>query len=253
MRWLGLALVVACSSRTASPPTNTVPAPARLAIPADADLGVLGFAPGTGDDWLPKADGGLFVSAGDHRFATHRAIDRSGKTLTLTGTRDASLAFGCDNNAISVTELGTGARFAPGLVWILPASSAWTPVALPIAATASAERRLERAGPITVETVRVAPALARMTLAWNGRVVHTREVVRGDMAGAPTTPIDLSTGDPGVPHLAAAWQIGGERGVVLAAFHAASYEGEQVWAAVLDEERGREVEALGFYLYRCAF
>jgi hypothetical protein len=253
VRWLVVALV-ACSSPKSSPPTNTVPTPAPLVITEADNLGLIGFAPDPGEGWLPKAEAGVFVTTNSAPvIGDVRVVDREGTSVTVSGSQTATLKFGCDENAIIATELGQGAKLAPGLVWILPPGSTWAPVALAIKTTLAADKRLESTGRIEVVSVRTAPAGGTTTITWNGREVLAKPFQRGDMAGAPTTPIDLSTGEPGVPQLVAAWQVGGERGTVLAAFHTATFEGDQVWAVLLDEERGREVESLGFYLYRCAF
>ena len=255
-RLLALAFVGCSSAPVAAPPGNTKPIPPKLVIAAEQDLGWLGLAAKPGVDWIPRTDATLllpFEPTNLDAATMYRAIDRLGHSFLVGKPKRTQVRFGCDDNTLDVTTLDGEGFFAPGVVWILPKDSTWTPQHLPITGRPTPSKHVETAGPITVETVRTGDSTATMTFAWKGKLVFERSIVRGDMAGAPKDPIDLAAGGPGVPRLAAAWQVGGERGAVLTAFHETTYEGERVYGIVLDDERGREVDALALYMYRCAF
>lgn len=252
--WLILA---ACGSAPATmPPTNTAATPPRLVIPADRSLGWIGFAPAIRHDWLPKSMATVNLVTDVPPSGRVIAIDEAGKTERLVPGRDLEVSYGCDGNHVDVKMLD-GNPSLRGLVWVLPvdAPAEWAPQALAIESMkgVTATNRRYTVGPILIELVRTGDTTGSLAFAWKGRVVFTRPIERGEMAGAPTDPINFAEGGPAVPEPVAAWQIGRERGVVLVVIHEPGYEGENVRAVLVDEDRGRVVDALGFYLYRCAF
>jgi hypothetical protein len=122
----------------------------------------------------------------------------------------------------------------------------------PIAATAA--RRRDTVGPLelTLETDRGDATRGTLAIARDARVLHTSEISRGPMDGAPPDPLDLEHPGVGIPAPVAAWSFG-EGGPILLVLQVPSYEGVRLTPIVVEPEGARELPAMALYLYRCAF
>jgi hypothetical protein len=72
------------------------------------------------------------------------------------------------------------------------------------------------------------------------------------MAGSQTPPIDLTESGPGVPAPVAAWSLSAS-GPTLVAFVEPTWEGQQIFALLVDDTGARAIETIGGYLYLCAY
>ncbi len=265
MKYVLLGFLAACGEPSAvSPPVqNAATAPAAVALPADAALGVLSFAPiATRDlgNWIPAAPAPFLVEdalrEGKGPPPSWLAIDRAGAEVRLTYGETMQIKYGCDDNLMTVSKLtGDGVKLKPGLLWLRPLdAAAWAPKALSIVnGTTTAARRDYTIGPVTLELVRADAKRGSLHVAWRGRRVHRVPIERHDMDGAENDRMmDLTTTDVGVPIPEAAWSFANE-GAVLLVLRRQAYEGTTFEVVVVNAETGRRVEAMAMYLYYCAF
>lgn len=255
-------LVAACAAPPARPAHNVASAAPRVAIAPDQALGWIGLAPRAAHDaadWLPAGAQAVLVpmpAEGLSAGATLSAIDSAGHVARVTAGAVTQVPYGCDNQQLDMLAF-TGEPSAPGAVWLLPpaAPASWHPPALAIispAAAPTADRRRDTVGPLSLELVRRGAARGTLAIARDGRVIHTRAITRGEMAGADPDPIDLRRPGVAIPEPVAAWSVA-EDGPILLVLQIASYEGVHLTPILVEADRAHELPAMAVYLYRCAF
>jgi hypothetical protein len=255
-----LVMLAACGGGAAPvAPANTTQAGPRLAIARGQAMGWLGIAPvgAPAHAWQPVGPATVYLPAdGTPAELAVAAIDAKGTTAAIRSTGRVEIPYGCDGNQLAAQAFAGAPGLAPGAVWILPPNlpATWHPTALAIATTqATTAARRYAAGPVTIELARADATHGSVALAWRGKVVHRGAFERTYMDGADRTPIDLTDGGIGVPEPIAAWQLGGERGAVLLVLYTQSYEGLHLRVIRVDEDGGRDEDAMATYLYQCAF
>jgi hypothetical protein len=257
--WL---LAAACASQPARPPQNVAStAGARVTLTPDQALGWIGVAPElthTPGEWIPSAGQVVLVpmpAEGLVAGAALSVIDTKGRTTHLTAAAPTKVRYGCDQNQLDVVAF-TGERSAPGLVWLLPPTTpaSWRPrslaIASPVAATSA--HRHDTVGPLSLELQRRDATHGTLTIARDGRVLHTVAIERAEMEGAPTDPLDFRQAGVAIPVPVAAWSLG-DAGPILLVLQAATYEGLQQTTILVEADGARELPAMSPYLYRCAF
>lgn len=260
MRLVLVALLASCGGEAAPPPP--VAAPAVIGLPPDSALGVLAIAPVPNRDhetWVPVGKTPFLIDDVLRAGATPSwvAIDSAGAQTRLTYGKPAEVPYGCDGNHMTVTLLdGDRSKLRSGLLWLRPLEHLdWAPkpVAITNGAKVTAARRDFTIGSVALEVVRTEPKRGVVNVVWRGKLVHQMTVERTDMSGADNaSPLDFVNGGPGVPMPEAAWSFGDDRALVIV-FRVQSYEGLGFKTLVVNAEAGRTVEAMGLYLYRCAF
>ncbi|MDX2092514.1 MAG: hypothetical protein SFX73_31915 [Kofleriaceae bacterium] len=262
----GLLVVAACSAPQPGAPPHNVAPPEGLRIPRSQSLGAFGIAPApSGDSELP---GFIPVHAAYRLITTPAMPVRFDKPFLAIGTRGglsaytpapaATIPFGCDNNQLEVTPF-VGKPLPPGVVWIMPPEGpppAWNPEAVPVQVTRSTPERTQfTAGPVVIELARTTPTTGQLTIAHDGRTVHTLPFERSAMDGADPASmvIDLTERElQGIPSPVGAWSIV-PGGPVLLALHTPGWEGSTLSGILVEDDRVRAEDALSVYLYRCAF
>ncbi len=244
---LVLSLVACSSSPHGDPPAphNTASPSTGFALAPSDPLGALAFVADSAPAYAavsPTAD----VPA-----RTSVSAIANGSVITLVAAPRLKIAYGCDGNALEVTPFN-GPRLPPGLVWILPPNPRFTPAALPITAARTATAAHFTLGPLVVDLARRDAAHGTLVITRDGRTIHTAPFERGEMAGAPVTPLDLTADVPGVPHPVAAWSLT-PTGPFLLVLEEPGFEGTTFAPLLVDATGARPVDALTLYLYRCAF
>lgn len=264
MKLVALGVVIAACGEPSTPPVrNAAATPSIVPLPADDTLGILGVAPARDRDlgsWLPAGATPFLVEAalreGKGPPPSWLATDTAGARATLAYGAATKIQYGCDGNQLTVTALdGDGAELRPGLLWLRPVggpAAIVKPLAIADRGKPAAARRAYTIGPVTLELVRIAPKLGKVSFAWHGKPVHALDIERHDMEGADNAvPMDFVDGGVAVPVPEAAWELDGS--VALIALRVPSYEGTALRAVVVNADTGREVEPMGIYLYQCAF
>jgi hypothetical protein len=238
--WAALCLA-ACSSQSAPP--HNVASGSSSQVAQDQPLGWIGIAPrpsGDPADWIPAGTQSVLVpmpADGLAAGATLSAIDTRGRVTRVTATAATKVPYGCDNHQLDVLAF-TGDKSAPGAVWLLPptAPALWHPSALaivsPVAATAT--RRRDTIGPLALELVRGDATHGTLTIARDGRVLHS-----------------AANAGVAIPQPVAAWSVV-DGGPILLVLQVPSYEGVHLTPILVEADHARELPAMAAYLYQCA-
>jgi hypothetical protein len=257
-----LLLATACASQPAGPPQNVASAASpHVTIASDQALGWIGIAPRPvrePGDWIPAGAQAVLVpmpADGLDVGATLSAIDTTGSVTRVTAGAPTKVPYGCEHQQLDVLPFD-GDKSAPGPVWLLPptAPAIWSPRSLaimsPVAATEV--RRRDTVGPLSLELERSDATHGTLTIARDGRVLHTAAISRGAMAGAPPDPLDFQHPGVAIPMPAAAWSFV-DGGPILVVLQVPSYEGLHLTPILVESDGARELPAMATYLYRCAF
>jgi hypothetical protein len=187
--------------------------------------------------------------------ATLSVIDTTGRVTRVTAQATAKLPYGCDDHQLDVLAFA-GGKSAPGPVWLLPpaAPATWSPRSLAIVSPAAATEvhRRDTVGPLSLELARSDAGHGTLTIARDGRVLHTAAIERAEMAGADPAPLDLQHPGVAIPEPVAAWSLV-DGGPILLVLQVPSYEGLHLTAILVESDAARELPAMAAYLYRCAF
>jgi hypothetical protein len=254
---LALTCAAACTRKPPPPPVhNVVTVAPPIAIAPDAPLGWLALGTVRAADsgsWLPaSALVGAITLTDDALPARVTVIPASGPAELLTPGEAFPLPYGCDNNQLGVRPL-SGPRIAPGPAWILPPSSSWRPTPLAITRTRSdPTRRAHAAGPLAFDLVRRGNARAALVITRESAPVFESVFERGEMDGAPTSPIDLTEQTPGMPEPVAAWGLS-PSGPELVVLLVPGFEGVALQTYLVEQASTRRIEDMELYLYQCAF
>lgn len=261
VRAVALCIIAACASQPAAPPQNVVSAAGpHLTIGRDQPLGWIGLAPRptrTSGDWLPAGTQAVLVpmpAEGLTAGTMLSAIDTTGNTARVTAGAPTKVPYGCDGNQLDVVAF-TGAKPAPGPVWLLPptAPAIWRPRPIAIQSPAATEaHRRDTVGPLALDLERSDAAHGTLTIARDGRVLHRAAIARAPMEGADPDPLDFTQPGVAIPIPVAAWSFV-DGGPILLVLRVPSYEGTHLTAILVEEDAARELPALATYLYRCAF
>jgi hypothetical protein len=254
--------LAACGAPPAALPQNTAPAGPRVTIAPDEQLGWIGLAPIEKRgviEWLPAADVAVLLPQPATEIfprTTLLAIDSTGRRSRVLSGTPVRVPYGCDNNQLDVVPFG-GPRLVPGLVWLLPEvpPETWDPDALAIAspaAAATAVRRRDTVGPLSLELERTDDTRGTLTILRGGRALLTLPIERAVMEGAPTIPLDLRYPGVGIPEPLAAWSVA-EGGPILLVLSVPGYEGMNLQPILVEDAGARVLESMQEYLYRCAF
>jgi hypothetical protein len=259
---LMLLVAAACGSQPAGSPQNvTSGAGPSVAIAPDQPLGRIGIAPlraRDAGDWLPAGVQAVLVplpAEGLTAGATLSAIDTAGRTARVTAGAPTRVPYGCDGNQLDALPF-TGADLAPGPVWLLPpgALATWSPRAVAIASPGAATevRRRYTVGPLSLELERTDRTHGTLAIVRDGRALHRVAIERGEMEGAPSTPLDFRSSGVAIPEPVGAWSLA-DAGPFLLVLLVPSYEGMNVKPLLVEDAGARELPELAIYLYRCAF
>ncbi len=257
-----LIVAAACGSQPPAVPQNGADtARPQITIATDQALGWIGIAP------LPARDAGNWIPAADHAVlavmpaqglaagATLSAVDTVGRVAKVTAGPPARVPYGCEDQQLEVLTF-TGARSAPGPVWLLPPSApaTWAPRSLAIVspATATEARRRDTVGPLSLELERTDATHGTLKIVRDGRTLHTVTIARGELAGADPSPLDLRRPGVAIPVPVAAWSVV-DNGPILLVLLVPSYEGTNLKPILVQETGTRELPEMGVYLYQCAF
>jgi hypothetical protein len=255
-------VAAACGSQAPAVPQNgTDTARPQVTVASDQALGWIGIAPRPARDagsWIPAGAQAVLVvmpAEGLAAGATLSAIDTAGRVTKVTAGPPAKVPYGCDDQQLEVLPF-TGARSAPGPVWLLPPSApaTWTPrpLAFVSPATATEARRRDTVGPLSLELERTDATHGTLKIVRDGRALHTVAIARGQMEGADPGPLDLRYPGVAIPVPVAAWSLV-EGGPILLVLHVPSYEGSSLKPILVQEPGTRDLPEMGVYLYQCAF
>jgi hypothetical protein len=249
MRARLLVVLAACGTPTVAPPLANHAGAAHLVVRVPDIHGWLAMVPDGGAPlWqAPSVAAGTAVVV----------VPARGDAMAARAGARSKVAYGCEHQTIDVVGLDGAGALAPGVAWIAPAPlpAGWQPRGVPVRETAArAELAEVIAGDVTITTTRTDDTHAAIAIRRGGRALRTITVEKSYMDGADHTPIDLAAAydTGGAPHVVAAFELA-PGGPIVLALRAQGYEGINLSALLVGDDRADDLPDLATYYYQCAF